>query len=96
MGLSGTALCVVVRLTLLRVLVFPSFARDAGLRFDFVLVIGISFGCAATIAATTEAPSQRRSRRGRIPKRSERPKTAHSTALSERKSHSYLDNLIAG
>jgi hypothetical protein len=36
------------------------------------LVIGVSFGCAATIAATTEAPPQRRSRRGRIPKRSQR------------------------
>ena len=63
----------VVRFTLLRVLVLLSFARDAGLRFDFALVIGISFGCAATIAATTEAPPQRRSRRGRIPKRSQRP-----------------------
>jgi hypothetical protein len=50
-----------------------SFARDPGLRFDFALAIGISFGCAATIAATTEAPPQRRSRRGRIPKRSQRP-----------------------
>ena len=63
----------VIRFTLLRVLVLLSFARDAGLRFDFALVIGISFGCAATIAATTEAPPQRRSRRGRIPKRSQRP-----------------------
>jgi hypothetical protein len=42
------------------------------LRFDFALVIGISFGCAATIAATTEAPPQRTSRRGRIQKRSQR------------------------
>jgi hypothetical protein len=50
-----------------------SFARDVDLRFDFALVIGISFGCAATIAATTEAPPQRRSRRGRIPKRSQCP-----------------------
>jgi hypothetical protein len=64
----------VIRFTLLGVLVLLSFARDAGLRFDFALVIGrISFGCAATIAATTEAPPQRRSRRGRIPKRSQRP-----------------------
>ena len=63
----------VVRLTLLRVLILLSFARDAGVRFDFALVIGISFSCAATIAATTEAPPQRRSRRGRIPKRSQRP-----------------------
>ena len=60
-------------LALLRVLVLLSLACDAGLRFDFALVIGISFGCAATIAATTEAPPQRRSRRGRIPKRSQRP-----------------------
>jgi hypothetical protein len=67
------ALRAVVRLTLLRVLVLLSFARDAGLCFDFALVIGISFSCAAAIAATTEAPPQRRSRRGRIPKRSQRP-----------------------
>ena len=63
----------VVRLTPLRVLILLSFACDAGVRFDFALVIGISFSCAATIAATTEAPPQRRSRRGRIPKRSQRP-----------------------
>jgi hypothetical protein len=46
-------------LTLLRVLVLLLFARDAGLRFDFALVIGISLSCAATTAATTEAPPQR-------------------------------------
>jgi hypothetical protein len=63
----------VIRFTLLRVLVVLSFVRGAGLRFDFALAIGISFGCAATIAATTEAPPRRRSRRGRIPKRSQRP-----------------------
>ena len=45
-------------------------------RFDFALVIGISFGCAATIAATTEAPPRLSSRRGRIPKRSQRPELA--------------------
>ena len=50
-----------------------SFVRGAGLRFDFALVIGISFGCAATIAATTEAPPRLSSRQGRIPKRSQRP-----------------------
>ena len=72
-GLSCPVLCAVVRLTLLRVLVLLPFTGDAGLRFDFDLVIGDSFGCAATIAATTEAPPQRRSRRGRIPKRSQRP-----------------------
>ena len=72
------------------------FALDASLRFDFALVIGISFGCAATIAATTEAPPQRRSRRGRIPKRSKRPRTGRSTALFARRSQSFLDNLIAG
>jgi hypothetical protein len=55
-------------------LVLLSFVRDAGLRFDFALVIGISFGCAATILATTEAPPQRRSRQGRIPKRASAPK----------------------
>jgi hypothetical protein len=66
----------VIRFTLLRILVVLSFVRGAGLRFDFALVIGISFGCAATIAATTEAPPQRRSRRGRIPKRSQRPELA--------------------
>jgi len=44
--------------------------RDAVLRLDLVLGIGISFGCATTIAATTEAPPRRRNRRGRIPKRS--------------------------
>jgi hypothetical protein len=42
-------------------------------RFDFALVIGISFGFAATIAATTEAPPRLSSRQGRIPKRSQRP-----------------------
>ena len=41
------------------------------------LVIRISFGCAATIAATTEAPPQRRCRRGRIPKR--RPRSELDT-----------------
>jgi hypothetical protein len=54
-------------------LVLLSFARDAGVRFDFALVIGISFGFAATIAATTEAPPRLSSRQGRIPKRSQRP-----------------------
>ena len=61
------------RLTLLRVLALLSLARDAVFRLDFVFGIGISFGCAATLAATTEAPPRRRSRRGRIPKRSQRP-----------------------
>ena len=56
---------------LLRVLILLSFARDAPLRLYVALVIGISFGCAATIAATTEAPPQRTSRRGRNPKRSQ-------------------------
>jgi hypothetical protein len=64
----------VIRFTLLWIVVVLSLVR--GLRFDFALVIGISFGCAATIAATTEAPPQRRSRRGRIPKRSQRPELA--------------------
>jgi hypothetical protein len=49
-----------------------SLGRDVGLRFAFALVIGISFKCAATIAVTTEAPPQQSSRRGRIPKRSQR------------------------
>jgi hypothetical protein len=49
------ALCAAVRVPVLLVLVFRSFARDALLRLDFTLVIGISFGFAATIAATTEA-----------------------------------------
>ena len=71
--MTGSALRAVVRLALL-VLVMLSVVRGAGLRFDFALVIGISFGRAATIAATTEAPPQRRSRRGRIPKRGQRPK----------------------
>ena len=47
-------------------------ARCVAPRRCFV-VIGISFGCAATIAATTEAPPRRTSRRGRIPKRSQAP-----------------------
>jgi hypothetical protein len=46
-------------------------ARDAVLRLDFVFGIGIPFSCATTTAATTEAPPRRRSRRGRIPKRSQ-------------------------
>jgi hypothetical protein len=66
----------VIRFTLSRIVVVLSFVRGASLRFDFALVIGISFGCAATIAATTEAPPQRRSRRGRIQKRSQRPELA--------------------
>ena len=49
-----------------------SLERDAVLRFGLRLVIGISFGSAATIAATTDAPPQLKSRRGRIPKRSPR------------------------
>ena len=55
-GLSCLALPAVARFTLLRVLVLLSFARDAGLCFGFAVVIGISLSCAATIAATTEAP----------------------------------------
>jgi hypothetical protein len=62
----------VVRLTLLLVLVLLLLSHDAVLRLDFVLGIGIPFGCAATIVATTEAPPRRRSRRGRIPKRNQR------------------------
>ena len=37
-------MCAIVRATLLRVLVLLSFTCDAGLGFDFALVIGISFG----------------------------------------------------
>ena len=85
-----------VRLTSLRLRVLLSSARDVGLRFAVALVIGISFSCAATIAVTTEAPPQRRSRRGRILKRRPAPGTRHSTALSARRSQSFLDNLIAG
>jgi hypothetical protein len=72
MDLSCPALRAVVGFTPLAAVVSLSFARDARLRLDFALVIGISLGCAATIAATTEAPPQRTSRRGRIPKRSQR------------------------
>jgi hypothetical protein len=86
----------VVRFALLRNFAFLLFARDAGLRLDFAFATGVSFGCAATIAATTEAPHQLTSRRGGISKAHRAPRTGHSTALSEQKSQSYLDNLIAG
>ena len=72
MDLSCPGLRAVVRLTPLPVVLLLSFACDAPLRLDFALVIGISLGCAAIVAATTEAPPQRTSRRGRIPKRSQR------------------------
>jgi hypothetical protein len=55
LDLSCPALSAVVRFTPLAVVVLLSFARGAPLRLDFALVIAISFGCAATIAATTEA-----------------------------------------
>src|SRR5262245_19570002 len=96
MGLRGAVLRALVRLTLLRLWVLLSPARDVDLRFAAALVIGISFQCAATIAVTTEAPPQRSSRRGRLPKRMPAPGTGHSTALSARRSQSFLDNLIAG
>jgi hypothetical protein len=86
----------VVRLTLLRVLILLSLARDAGVRFDFALVIGISFSCAATIAATTEAPPQQKKPAGQDPEAQPAPGTGHSTARSARRSQSFLDNLIAG
>src|SRR5262249_41005829 len=76
-------------------LVLLSFARDVGLRFNFPFVIGISFSCAAITAATTEAPPQRINRRGRIPEAQPALGTGHSTALSARRSQSFLDNLIA-
>jgi hypothetical protein len=72
-----------------------SFARDAGLRFDFALVIGISFGSAATIATTAEAPPAKKPA-GQDPEAQPAPRTGHSTALSARRSQSFLDNLIAG
>ena len=75
---------------------FLSPARATGLRFDLVLVIAISFGCAATIAATTEAPPQRRSRRGRIPKRSQRPELDTVPLCLREEASPFLDNLIAG
>ena len=45
------------------------FEGDGVRRFDFAFGIGISFGSAASVAATTEAPPRPSSRRGRIPKR---------------------------
>jgi hypothetical protein len=73
MDLSCAAVRAVVRLPLLRALILLSFARDAGLRFDFALVIESPSVGRRPSAATTEAPPQRTSRRGRIPKRSQRP-----------------------
>ena len=45
---------------------------DEVLRFDFALDIGISFGLAASSAATTDAPPRPSSRLGRIPERAYR------------------------
>ena len=57
--------------------------RDAVLRFKFAMAIGISFGSAASFAATTEVPPQRRSRRGRIPKRIARPEWSQYRSVCE-------------
>ena len=61
---------------LLRSIVFLLLERDEVLRFDFALDIGISFGLAASSAATTDAPPRPSSRRGRIPKRAYRSELA--------------------
>jgi hypothetical protein len=68
-GLSFAALRALVWASLLRLTVFLPAECDAVLRFDFALVIGISFGLTANSVATTEAPPRLSSRRGRIPKR---------------------------
>ena len=96
LDLSCPALSAVVRFTPLAVVVLLSFARGAPLRLDFALVIGISFGCAATIAATTEAHLAKKPAGGQDSEAQPAPRTRHSTALSARKSQSFLDNLTAG
>ena len=74
-GLSFAALCAVWVL-LLRPTVFLPSECDVVLRFDFAMDIGISFGFAASSAATTEAPPRPSSRRGRIPERAYRSELA--------------------
>lgn len=64
-GLSFAVLRAVVGVGLLTL--DPLCECDAVWRFAFDFVIGISFGCAASIAATTEAPVRLKSRRGGIP-----------------------------
>src|SRR5215204_2183267 len=75
LGLSFAALCA-VWVWLLRPTVFLPSECDVVLRFDFALDIGISFGLAASSAATTDAPPRPSSRRGKIPKRAYRSEPA--------------------
>jgi hypothetical protein len=56
----------------------------------------ISFGFAASFAATTEAPPRLLSRRGRDPGTRRSTGTGHTTALFAQKSQSFLDNVVAG
>src|SRR6187549_3645298 len=80
-GLSFVALRAVVWASLLRPAVFLPAECDAVLRFGFALVIGISFGLAASFAATTNAPPRPSGRRGRIPRSRLSPGNWCSTAL---------------
>ena len=95
-GLGCTALRAVVRVPLLRVLVLLSFVRNTGLRSDFVLAIGISFGCAATTAATTEAHlGQQAGGAGSRSAAIDRNWSQYRSVCAG-KSQSFLDNDIAG
>src|SRR5262245_47045110 len=95
--LGLTSLCgVVCAAALFCLAVLLPLERDGVRRFKLDLFIGISFGCAASPAATTEAPPRLLSRRGRIPECAYRPGTGHTSALFARKSQSFLDNVIAG
>ena len=93
-GLSLMDFATVDRTELVRFFILLLFGRGTVLRFEFGLLIGISFGSAASIAATAEAPPQRRSRRGRIP---ERPNAQNhrTTAPITAECQSFLDNLVA-
>ena len=82
-----------VRFTLLRVLVLLLFSRNAGLRFDFALVIGISFGCAAITAAPPKPHLGHAA--GGAPKAQFSPRAKDSTAPFSQICQSILSNLVA-
>jgi hypothetical protein len=89
------ALRAVVRFTPLAVVVLLSFSRDAHLRLDFALVIGIS-SVVQRPSPPPPKPHLSNKPAGQDPEAGPVPRTGHSTAQSEQKSQSYLDNLIAG
>jgi hypothetical protein len=79
----------------LRPAVLLLFEGDGVRRFDFAFGIAISFGSAASVTATTEAPPRPSRRRGRMPERVSALGTV-SVALCLGEGLSFLDNLIDG